>query len=80
MKNYRCYQLWDFIEPDVVEMKFKDDQDALGYWLGTAVSLNARACCSIVRVDEINGVSSETFIAMFRQGQKKMEMIKSKAV
>ena len=80
MSKYYCYTLWKFLEPSVSEMDFKEDQEAIDFWFILADKHTPTACMSITRLDEIEGVFHEEFIAMFRHGVNGMDIIKSHAL
>lgn len=80
MKNYRCYTLWLYVEPDVSEKSFENDQEAIDYWVRLADEVTPSACISITRLVEVDGVFYEDFIAMFRRGINGLDIVKSHAL
>lgn len=80
MSTYFCYTLWDFLEPDVTEQDFENDEEAIDFWSRLADEHCPTACMSITRLVEVNGVKYEDFVALFRRGVNGLEIIKSHAL
>lgn len=80
MSTYFCYTLWEFLEPDVSEMEFENDKEAVDFWVRLAGEHVHTACMSITRLVEVDGVYYEDFVALFRRGINGLEMIKSHAL
>lgn len=80
MSTYFCYTLWDFLDPDVTEQDFKNDKEAIDFWIRLADEHCPTACMSITRLVESNGVCYEDFVALFRRGFNGLEIIKSHAL
>mgnify|MGYP003414631333 FL=1 len=80
MNTYFCYQLWHFIESDVVELKFENDKEAFDYWLRLYEEHKLDACFSITRLFEVDGVFHEDFIAMIKCCKNGVQVVKSHAL
>ena len=80
MYKYYCYEIWDFIEPNVTEKAFENDNEALLFWLGISEEHQLTCCFSITRSFQVDGVFHEEFIAMFRRGEHGLDIIKSHAL
>ena len=80
MNNYYCYQLWNFAEPDVVELPFENDKEAFDYWFGLVQGHRSDCCLSITRLFEVDGVFHEEFIVMIKRSEDGIQFIKSHAL
>lgn len=80
MNTYFCYTLWEFLEPDVSEMEFENDKEAIDFWARLANEHVPTACMSITRLVETDSVFYEDFVAMFRRGLYGLDIIKSHAL
>lgn len=80
MKTYYCYQLWHYIESDVVETKFESDKEAFDYWLHLYEEYKLDACFSITRLFEVDGVFNEVFLGMIKRSKNGLQFIKSHAL
>lgn len=80
MFTYYVYELWRFIEPDVVELKFESDKEALDFWFDLYKDRRIDACFSITRLVEVDGVFHEEFIAMIKCSVMGVQTIKSHAL
>ena len=80
MNTYFCYTLWEFLEPNVSEMEFENDQEAIDFWARLADEHTPTACMAITRLVETDSVFYEDFVAMFRRGLNGLDIIKSHAI
>lgn len=80
MNTYHCYQLWHYIEPKVVELKFENDKEAFDYWLYLFEEFSSDACYSITRLFEVDGVFHEEFLGMIKRADNGIRFIKSHAL
>lgn len=77
MNTYYCYELWNYLEPDVSEKRFESDKEAFDYWIGLRKKLQADACFSITRLFEVKGVFYEDFICMIKCCKNGFQVVKS---
>lgn len=80
MNTYYCYELWEHLKPDFTEMFLENDEEAFDFWLKLTDEHQLRACFSLTRLVEVDGVFHEEFLAMFRRGEHGLEIIKSHAL
>lgn len=80
MNTYYCYQLWHYIEPGVLELKFENDKEAIDYWLHFYEEFKIDACISITRLFEVDGVFHEEFLGMIKRAKNGVSFIKSHAL
>ena len=80
MSIYHCYQLWSYLESDVVKLEFESDEDAFDFWFGIYNERKSDVCLSIARLVKIDGVFHEEFIGMIMSAQNGIRFIKSHAL
>lgn len=80
MITYYCYQIWEFLKHDVVELKFENDKEAYDYWFGLYKDHRSDVCLSIARLVEVDGVRHEEFVALIKCSENGVQSIKSQAL
>ena len=80
MNTYFCYQIWRYLEPDVVGLKLENDKEAFDYWLPLYEQFKVGACTIITRLFEVDGVFHEEFLGIIKLAKDGTQVIKSHAL